>query len=302
MNDFAESVNQKIYELIIKEQFEDIYNELKLLDKYVIAKGATLSMLCYNNPTQRGSGDIDVLLPRDSAKQFEQLLHSKGYHSLFSGRKQRIFALLSSHQLIPLVKKLNFSTSKIDINFSVFWGEYEGKLINIDEFLSDAIEINIYGMKVKTLPPLKAMVQLILHHYKDMNSIFLLATRKSIKYSMFNDVFYLLKNNLDTISIDKLYNISVKYNIVPYVFYVLYYTGEIFEDVTLKKYIEAFRTSEGEVLLNRYGLCIKEQKEWKYDFNTRLKTEDLYNLIKSDLTNEDEEKIAINKQIFMGRN
>lgn len=96
--------------------------------------------------------------------------------------------------------------------------------------------------------------------------------------------------------------ISVKYNIVPYVFYVLYYTGEIFEDVTLKKYIEAFRTSEGEVLLNRYGLCIKEQKEWKYDFNTRLKTEDLYNLIKSDLTNEDEEKIAINKQIFMGRN
>ena len=86
MNDFAESVNQKIYELIIKEQFEDIYNELKLLDKYVIAKGATLSMLCYNNPTQRGSGDIDVLLPRDSAKQFEQLLHSKGYHSLFSGQ------------------------------------------------------------------------------------------------------------------------------------------------------------------------------------------------------------------------
>ena len=32
------------------------------------------------------------------------------------------------------------------------------------------------------------MIQLILHHYKDMNSIFLLATRKSIKYDMFKDI------------------------------------------------------------------------------------------------------------------
>lgn len=65
--------------------------------------------------------------------------------------------------------------------------------------------MEIYGVKVKTLPPIKAMIQLILHHYKDMNSLFLLATRKSIKYDILKDVYYLLKNNLDTIPLDELY-------------------------------------------------------------------------------------------------
>ena len=69
----------------------------------------------------------------------------------------------------------------------------------------------------------------------------------------------------------------------------------------LTKYIEAFRTPEGELLLNCYGLCEKERKEWKYDFKTRLESENLYDLIKDDLTERDQEKIAVNKRIFLGR-
>ena len=88
------------------------------------------------------------------------------------------------------------------------------------------------------------MVQLILHHYKDMNSIFLLATRKSIKYEMFKDVYYLLKNNLGIISIDSLYDISLKYDIVPYVYYILYYTGQVFNDEMLNRYIERFSNTD----------------------------------------------------------
>ena len=163
-----------------------------------------------------------------------------------------------------------------------------------------SIEMEIYGVKVKTLPPLKAMIQLILHHYKDMNSLFLLATRKSIKYDMFKDVYYLLKNNLDAIPLDKLYAMSAEYEIIPYVFYVLYYTGQVFDDDVLKQYIEAFRTPEGESLLNCYGLCEKERREWKCDFKTRLDSDNLYDLIKEDLTERDKEKIAINKRVFLG--
>ena len=160
--------------------------------------------------------------------------------------------------------------------------------------------MDIYGVRVKTLPPLKAMVQLILHHYKDMNSIFLLATRKSIKYDMFKDVYYLLKNNLDTITLDKLYAMSSRYEIIPYVFYILYHTGQVFDDEILRQYIEAFKTPEGEALLDYYGLCVKEQKKWKCDFKTRLEAENLYDLIKDDLTEKDKEKIAINKRVFLG--
>ena len=135
---------------------------------------------------------------------------------------------------------------------------------------------------------------------KEMNSIFLLATRKSIKYDMFKDAYYLLKNNLDAIPLDRLYAMSAEYEIIPYVFYVLYYTGQVFDDKIFKQYIEAFRTPEGEALLNCYGLCAKERKEWKCDFKTRLDADNLYDLIKDDLAEKDREKIAINQRIFMG--
>ena len=96
-----------------------------------------------------------------------------------------------------------------------------------------------------------------------------------------------------------MYTVSLEYEIIPYVFYVLYYTGQVFDDELLKQYIEACRTPEGEALLNCYGLCDKERKEWKCDFKTRLASENLYNLIMNDLTDEDREKIAINKRVFL---
>ena len=231
----------------------------------------------------------------------EDALHQNGFISTEQSRYDQITMMTGSHQISPWIKDISpWGNIVVDLNFDIFWGEYEGKRINIDEFLSDTIEMDIYGVKVQTLPPVKAMIQLILHHYKDMNSIFLLATRKSIKYNMFKDVYYLLKNNLDTITIEKLYTMSEAYEIIPYVYYVLYYTGQVFEDTILKKYIDAFRTPEGEALLNGYGLCTKERKEWKCDFQARLEADDLYQLIKDDLTEKDHEKIAINKRIFLG--
>lgn len=64
--------------------------------------------------------------------------------------------------------------------------------------------------------------------------------------------------------------------------------------------IEAFRTPEGEMLLNCYGLCSKERREWRYDFFTRLETDNLFSLIKYDLSEKDKDKININKRIFLG--
>lgn len=111
-----------------------------------------------------------------------------------------------------------------------------------------------------------------------------------------------MKNNLDAIPLDKLYAMSAEYEIIPYVFYILYYTGQVFDDDLLKQYIEAFRTPEGKALLNCYGLCEKERREWKCDFKTRLDSDNLYDLIKEDLTERDKEKIAINKRVFLGIN
>lgn len=268
---------------------------------YAHIKGEVLSYQSYDDFGKRHIGDIDLLIPRSYIKKIETELAEFDFVPANILHIDKIMMLSTSHQTTSWGKYIPiFGHTEIDLNLDILWGEYMGKRINIPEFLSDTIEMEIYGCKVKTLSPLKALIQLVLHHYKDMNSLFLLATRKSIKYAMFKDIYYLLKNNLDSITLDKLYTMSSEYKIIPYVFYVLYYTGQVFEDTILNQYIETFRTPEGEALLNCYGLCAKEQKEWKCDFKTRLEAENLYDLIKNDLTEKDKEKIAINKRVFLG--
>lgn len=272
---------------------------------YAVIKGEPLSLLCYNEKSVRDSQDIDILIDRQHISYFERLLQENDFIRLmnqneFVNRESRILCISQSHQIPPYVKETSNQQIEIDLNFDIFWGEYTGKRIDIAEFLADTIVQDIYGCKVKALSPLKAMVQLILHHYKDMNSLFLLATRKSIKYSMFKDVYCLWKNNQEAISLEKLYAISSEYEIIPYVFYVLYFTNWIFQNSDLNRYVDAFRTSEGEALLDYYGLAEKERKTWRYDFKTRLESDNLYNLIKDDLTEKDQEKITINKRVFLG--
>ena len=285
---------------------QEFFNQLTpgldtLSINYSIIKGEALSIQAYGSTGNRNFTDIDILVARKNLNIIEQRLMNNGFFNVSQSRSDKITMMTGSHQIAPWIKEIYpWGQVVVDLNFDIFWGEYEGNRIDIDEFVSDAIERNIYGTKVKTLAILKAMVQLILHHYKDMNSIFLLATRKSIKYEMFKDVYYLLKNNLGIISIDSLYDISLKYDIVPYVYYILYYTGQVFNDEMLNRYIDAFRTPTGEGLLNCYGLCAKEQKEWKYNFQTRIEADSIYDLIKDDLTEKDKEKIDINRRIFLG--
>jgi len=304
MEQIKNTVNKKIYKLVLQEQYMCISKILSRIKEYAIIKGAPLSYYCYHNVSSRGIGDIDLLIDRSQISKVEKIFIEDGFEKLninsLNAREDEIFLLSYSHQVIPLVKALKYSQIKIDINFDIFWGEYEDARVQINEFLSDSVYVDIYGVKVKTLNPMKSLIHLILHNYKDMNSIFLLATRKSIRYSMFQDIYYLLINNNDKIQIDELYDICDRYHIIKYAFYVFYYTSQLFDDAILKKYVEKFRTPEGDKLLNCYGLCSKEQKEWRYDFKTRLEKDNLYELIKNDLTEKDMKKIAINKRIFSG--
>ncbi len=234
-------------QLYVKQQIQSVVPYIKDIcvvlqqQKYAIIKGIPLSVFCYNAVDRRPYHDIDILVSRKNINNIEQILLFNGFAKTVHSRINRITMLTSSHQVAPWVKDISQCVQVVvDLNFDIFWGEYEGKRIDIEEFLSDIIEMDIYGVKVKTLPPLKTMIQLILHHYKDMNSIFLLVTRKSIKYDMFKDIYFLLRNNLDTITLDKLYAMSSEYEIIPYIFYILYYTGQVFDDEILKQYIEAF--------------------------------------------------------------
>ncbi|TAH75124.1 MAG: hypothetical protein EWM47_00160 [Anaerolineaceae bacterium] len=267
---------------------------------YVLIKGEALSMMAYGKEGQRNTTDIDILTSRENVAKFEKILLDEGYEQDNNTRESRIFCLSKSHQIIPFAKQIDIFKTSVDINFDILWGEYIGKRIDIKKFISESAEMSIYGCKIKTLSPLKSFVQLVLHHYKDMNSVFLLATEKCFKIDMFRDIYNLLKNNPKDISLEKLYAVSTGYEITPYVYYILYYTGLLFEDEMLNEYINAFAAEEGKELLNCYGLDELERRKWKVDFQTRLENDNLHDIIKNDLTDKDVEKIAINKKVFLG--
>lgn len=284
-----------------KTLLNDIYEEIQNLN-IVFLKGEVLSYMAYGNFGLRRSSDIDLLIPRRNIKKAEELLLKKGYTNHIAAEEERlmrVFCLSSSHQLMSFHKKKRGADIDIDVNFDILWGEYEGKRIEIDEFISDSMRMDLFGYEVKVLRPDKALIQLALHHYKEMNSIFLLVTRNPINCKMFKDVYFLWKNNCKYIELKHFFEECKRYEIVPYIFYILYYTNLIYNDDNLQKFVYKFESEEGLDLLNSYGLSRKERREWKTDFSTRLEKKSLFDEIKSDLTVEDKKKIEINKKIFL---
>lgn len=134
---------------------------------YVIIKGEPLSLLCYNKNGARNSQDIDILIERQHLAYLERILIENGFvmhtkSNKAEKRGNRILCISQSHQIPPYIKETQNQQIEIDLNFDIFWGEYPGKRIDIGKFLSDAVEMEIHGCKIKALPPLKAIVQLAL--------------------------------------------------------------------------------------------------------------------------------------------
>ena len=292
-----ENALYKIYRRKCYDEVIKVINRLSV--PYAVIKGEALSYQIYGSVDKRKSSDIDILISRDDLRNIEQLLVEEGFVSKQLGRSDRITMLSGSHQVAPWLKDISpWGTVNIDLNFEIFWGEYDGKRTDIREFLTDTCDVDIYGYTVKTLPVNKAMVQLILHHYKEMNSIYHIAGHNSINYNMFKDVYYLWNNNSECFTKDKLTKIFSEYEIVPYAYYILYYTNCIFNDNVLKDIVETLETPEGIALLDCYGLDMKERKAWRVDFKTRYESEDLFKFIKNDLTKSDKEKLERNRRMF----
>lgn len=280
-----------------------LWNYMRTNDiDYCNIKGEVLSLQAYKQYGMRTYGDIDILISKEDFPLLKDGLKQLGFVVADDNiaREKKVFIHAFSHQSENYFLANGEHRTFVDVNFDILWGEYEGRRIDIKQFISDSKEINIYGTTVRCLPPEKNLIQVALHSYKDLNSIYLLAIRKKYNIRHFEEFYKLLVNNIEYIHPEKLYELSYAYGVVPYMYYMFYHIGLLYRNEHLKKYSDLFRTPEGEEIINTYGLCKSERKEWKIDFLSRLELSDIYNIMKDDLTQKDIEKIYINKYYFLG--
>lgn len=272
---------------------------------YAVIKGAVLSNQIYGSPSIRRSGDLDILIHRHDIDYAKQVLLDSGFIQgrVFNNeiipftRKELIFQASQSHQTAPFVKATGNKLCpyiNYDLNTSVFWGEYEHEC-DMNLVLSETQKTSIYDIPIKKLLPEMEFISLCLHHYKDMNSIYLLAIG-NLKLSLFCDIFYYLKNV--SMNTDKLFNLSNKLNAVPYIYYCLWYTNQIFDAEFLVPTISKFESPEGISLLSSFGLSDNEKHEWNIDFLDRLFSPSFRVDFYSALSEYERGKIEINQMLM----
>ena len=269
---------------------------------YSLVKGAVLSERLYDNPSIRKSEDMDILIEPNAIDEVKSILHKFGFQQgkIINGevvpytRESLIFQKAFTHQIASFVKLTHdtFPVSiNIDINTSVMWGETK-KPIDISIFLNNTEYINLYGIQVKRLTKEYEFIALCLHHYKDLNSLFML-WNSGIKLSLFLDIFFYI-NNVD-LDMNKIKEICEALGVSEYIYFCLFHTWNVLGGKSLEQYVKFFEIESYKYILNRIGLSDDEYKYLPKGISQYLFDESFKNDLYPLLTTQDLHNIKMNK-------
>ena len=224
---------------------------------YAVIKGEVLSVMAYGEKGYRNSGDIDILIDRKHVKNVREIFLKHGFNDGLLDKdgnprsltREEKIIFMNSHQVLPFYKKLEQDSNNknflcVDINVDIFWGEYMGKRIDMDTFLSDTTCMNLYNCHIKVLPLIKAFIQLCFHHYKEMHALYYFKLGNPFKEKMFQDVYCFYDRHIKN-QIDLLLKFAEEYSLKDVFYYILYYTNLVFPDNILAEHIEFFKTDTG---------------------------------------------------------
>ena len=272
---------------------------------YAHIKGAALSQRIYGNLAYRSSGDIDLLVPTEYSDQAKSALERVGFiqGKLADGkiipytRKELIYQKSFSHQLAAFMKATGDKFCpfvNIDVNLDIIWGESKLK-IDMTEFVSHTEPIELYGVKLYRLQPVWEFISLCTHHYKDMNSIYLLCDR-GLSLAEYCDIyFYLVNASPDA---GELADVAKRYQLSEYIYYCIYYANKLFDDERLIEYLDKLYSERARELLNSYGLDDSERCEWEIPFYDRLFDVRFRDRFALTLSDEQMRKVRINREFM----
>lgn len=269
---------------------------------YAVHKGAVLSQVLYGNPFVRQSGDVDLLICRDDADRVKQLLFSEGF---VQGRitDERIkpftryeilYHAANTHQLAPFVKKTGNPLCPyimVDINIDLLWGESEKKT-DMALVLSETEPIRICDFPLRKLTAEFEFIALCLHHYKDMNSLYLLYDR-GIRLGHLCDIYDYL--HIVSPIPNKIAAICKDLCVTSYVKTCISLACRAFgTDATMESFLCAL---EGSDLSDSFGLKEEENHIWDLPLSHRI-FGDVRGYLDQILSPEEKEKVLLNRSIM----
>lgn len=272
---------------------------------YAVMKGAVLSQDAYGAPFLRKSGDIDLLTSREQVDRIKGVLLEQGFIQgrvteegiIPFSRRELLFQTAMSHQTAPFVKKISNPLCpyvNVDVNLDILWGE-SNQDTDMGYVLAHTIETKIAGAAAKRLTPEMSFLSLCLHHYKDMNSLYLLY-EGGLGLHLFCDIYFSFRNL--SLDVDLLREQSEFLSVAPYLYYCLFYTNEVFADPDLEALLKSWEAYRDDRLLDSFGLTDTERKKWPVPFVERLFAEDIRPLMDGLLDDKDREKIALNERLM----
>ena len=274
---------------------------------YVAMKGPILSASAYGDPYLRQSGDLDVLIAPQDISAFSRQMKKAGFvqgkikNQMIQpiSREERIFHSAYSHQVVPFIKNTRNTVSahvNMDVNTNLYWGESECSL-NMEQLLSRRIPIEIDGVTLYKLEPISEFIALCLHHYKDMNSIYLLS-QGSLRLRLFVDIYRYILRQREALPMIQLRQTAEEWGALPYIYYCLFQTAALFPEKVVLDYRDAMQNEKGKNLLNMCGLTQEEQKKWLMPLEARLFSPDFKTQFALMLNEKDKDKIALNIQMM----
>lgn len=207
-------------------------------------------------------------------------------------RAEMIFQASQSHQLAPFVKATGHKLCpfvEYDCNMDIFWGESSIRT-NMASFLENTEDFELFGIPLHKLTPEAEFIALCMHHYKDLNSIYLLWSRGFDRRKLEEIGRYVRVVRMDT---RKLYSLCEQYDARDYVCWCVHFAGMLESDASLQSLENTLTSPAAQALYDCLGLNEKERKRWNISFKERCCSdirESMYLL----LTEADRKKINTN--------
>ena len=297
----AESALNRI---AIKERYKlckALFESLNI--PYAVIKGAVLSSSAYNDPYLRISGDLDILIRRQDADKLKEVMLSQNFvqgRATDNGiipftRREILFQTTMTHQTAPYIKKTSNPLCpyiNVDVNMDILWGESDQKS-DMEFVLSHIEKTTLFDVNFFKLSAEMEFISLCLHHYKDMNSLYLLTSR-GLRLDLFCDIYFYIINTRPNPKIIK--EFCKKLKVGQYVYSCIYQAHQIFDSPILHEYLYELDSEKDTLLLDSFGLNQKEKKLWHISLPERIFHTNISEYVYSLLNDEERNKIQINSQ------